>query len=411
MRKFTIFMFLSLTLVLAACNGDEAETFTVTLESDTAEADELIADPTGEIEAGESVQITAPEVDGYTFLRWEDEASGDEISTSNPLTFTIEADVHYVAVYEADDDDDETDPETITVTLESDTAEADELIADPTGEIEAGESVQITAPEVDGYTFLHWEDEASGDEISTDNPYTFTAETNVHYVAVYEADDDADEPVEADGVGDVWDADYDDNYETFTPVEVHGIVVGESDQGFILMDSEDGRLISIHDEEGSLTVGDHVLLDAEYNVTWDVSTLTNVDEVEVLESSVSFEWATDSAIAIDWDDYDTPGHNHGQLIEIDGFWARFAGTAANQYLRIGENEANVDAEAYDGSYIGLQNGANNANLDMDLVDYFPAANDDDPADYTDTTLYAFLYDTSSSYEKFIILDDSLIVTD
>lgn len=55
--------------------------------------------PTGQVAEGTVMTVSATPADGYRFLRWTD--GGADVSTDNPYTFTVSADVHLVALFEA----------------------------------------------------------------------------------------------------------------------------------------------------------------------------------------------------------------------------------------------------------------------------------------------------------------------
>ncbi len=128
---------------------------------------------TGEHKVGEKVTISASDVEGYTFNHWE--LGGTQVSTDKIYTFIISDTTkgEYKAVY---------DINTYTVTTTSDTAGATLKGA---GTYNYNAEVTLTAEDVEGYTFSHWE--YNNTNVSNDKSYTFTMSesTKGEYKAVY----------------------------------------------------------------------------------------------------------------------------------------------------------------------------------------------------------------------------------
>ena len=178
MKKWIVAVSFALLMTLSACGLFERddERIQIDLTSELEEA-ELSVSPERSVEKGTEVTITASEVDGYTFKHWHD---GEEVlSEENPYTFTPEASMTIAAVY----DEDDPDTEVFSVTLTSTIDEA-ELTLTPSDVVEPGTEVNITASEVDGWQFLHWEQD--GDIVSEERNYSFFVEADTEMHAVYE---------------------------------------------------------------------------------------------------------------------------------------------------------------------------------------------------------------------------------
>ena len=126
----------------------------------------------GTYEEGKTATLTATPAEGYQFVNW---TSGETVvSTENPYTFTVTADVALVANFELI-------PPTkynVTVTAENGTVEG-------AGEYEEGTTATLTATANEGYEFVNW---TVGEEVvSTENPYTFTVTADVALVANFQA--------------------------------------------------------------------------------------------------------------------------------------------------------------------------------------------------------------------------------
>ena len=114
---------------------------------------------------------------GYHFVEWVD-ASNATVSTDNPYTFTVNADVTLTAVFAADP------IVTYTVTLASNNTDWGTVSAGAT--VEAGSSFTATATANNGYHFVAWMN--SNVVVSTSATYTFDVVADITLTAVFEAD-------------------------------------------------------------------------------------------------------------------------------------------------------------------------------------------------------------------------------
>lgn len=233
-------------------------------------------------------------------------------------------------------------------------------------------------------------------DFSTENPHSFTVEEDIALQAVYEEID-----IDFDSVSTLWEWDLTSG----TEVTITGVVAAFTDRGYLLQDVNDTHLVSVWDDVNAPDIGDMLEITAEWQINFDIAQLREVSLVTLISQENPVNLSTENAVAIDWEDYDTTQHFNGQLAVFDGFFGRLAGTSSTNYLRVGHTQEAVDAQDYDGSYLGFQLGANNQNLTDPLLDYFGTEGPGNAPEYPDMTIYAFLYDSSASYQKFVIIAD------
>lgn len=161
---FLIPAFLLTLFAGCADNEETADAYTVTVVNGTIDGTD--GSTTGEYEAGASVTVTATVPNGQTFVAWTED--GEVVSTENPYTFEVTGNVTLTATFSG-----ESATETYTVTVENGTGG---------GEYEEGETATVTAATDQG-TFSHWE--IGWQQVSTDNPYTFTVTGDVTITAVF----------------------------------------------------------------------------------------------------------------------------------------------------------------------------------------------------------------------------------
>ena len=161
---FLIPAFLLTLFAGCADNEETADAYTVTVVNGTIDGTD--GKTYSEYEPGTSVTVTATIPTGQTFVAWTED--GEVVSTENPYTFEVTGNVTLTATFSGEDTD-----ETYTVTVENGTGG---------GEYEEGETATVTAATDQG-TFSHWE--IGGQQVSTDNPYTFTVTGDVTITAVF----------------------------------------------------------------------------------------------------------------------------------------------------------------------------------------------------------------------------------
>ncbi len=161
---FLIPAFLLTLFAGCADNEETADAYTVSVIHGTIDGTD--GKTYSEYEPGTTVTVTATIPTGQTFVAWTED--GEVVSTENPYTFEVTGNVTLTATFSGEDTD-----ETYTVTVENGTGG---------GEYEEGETATVTAATDQG-TFSHWE--IGGQQVSKDNPYTFTVTGDVTITAVF----------------------------------------------------------------------------------------------------------------------------------------------------------------------------------------------------------------------------------
>ena len=155
--------------------------YTVTLSSANATMGTVSPAGATTVDEGANFSATATANDGYHFVSWTD-AAGAVVSTANPYTFTVTADVALTATFEAN-----STPTYYTVTVSSANTTMGTVSCTPSGSVEAGTSVTATATPANNHIFTGWVD-ANGDTVSRANPYTFTVTADVTLVGTFRYD-------------------------------------------------------------------------------------------------------------------------------------------------------------------------------------------------------------------------------
>lgn len=114
-----------------------------------------------------TITLTAEANDGYEFVNWTD-AEGTVVSETESFDLTVTEDVNYIANFIAIYDID------VLVNIE------DGGTVDGGGIYREGETAELTAYANEGYIFLNW---TNGDEVITNNPYSFTVTESATYTA------------------------------------------------------------------------------------------------------------------------------------------------------------------------------------------------------------------------------------
>lgn len=145
----------------------------------------------GVYEIGTQVTVVATPQSGYRFDGWRDNTTLEYVSTDASYTFTLEGQTDLVAVFTA-----EIPGTTVRVYARMNTegiqAGAVVKIGNQQGQsvtanINAGDSVTVqTIPPAEGeYEFVRWIESGQNETLSTDETYTFIAQSNIDLVAVY----------------------------------------------------------------------------------------------------------------------------------------------------------------------------------------------------------------------------------
>lgn len=140
---------------------------------------------------GTTIRITAQPASGYSFLEWR--AGGPSgIKLDYPASFqhTVTGDYYFYALFMKDE---EPEPEQVLIKTNSDRGG----LTEPTSQYYAkGSRVTITATPWSGYNFVEWRlGGRDGQVVSRSASYTFTANSNATYWAVFEEKSEETYPV------------------------------------------------------------------------------------------------------------------------------------------------------------------------------------------------------------------------
>lgn len=129
----------------------------------------------GTYESGTSVTVTATKATGYKFKEWQ--VGGSAVSSDNPYVFTVNANTTLTAVF--------TSNTTYTLATSYSPAYVGQVTRSLVqNEYDANASITLTATPNTGYAFVEWQD-GSGNQLSTENPYTFNINANTTAVAIF----------------------------------------------------------------------------------------------------------------------------------------------------------------------------------------------------------------------------------
>ncbi|MFL1010978.1 pectinesterase family protein [Flavisericum labens] len=131
-----------------------------------------VSPPGGVYNQGDMVTLTATRHFGYAFKAWKNADTGEQLSTENPYTFTMNDDMHVQAEFET------MATYAVDVTIEGSQWGSVTMSPEPTdGKYEAGTIVNIEAQPNKVVNFLNWEDNSTqvSREILVDANKSFTA--------------------------------------------------------------------------------------------------------------------------------------------------------------------------------------------------------------------------------------------
>ncbi|MDE5703283.1 MAG: InlB B-repeat-containing protein, partial [Bacteroidales bacterium] len=136
----------------------------------------------GAYSAQDTVTLTATPANGYAFIGWV--CDGETLSHEPTYRFVPERDMLIVA---------QTKKLTASIRLSASPAEGGTMTG--AGDYRLGETVTLTATPNAGFMFLQWVDDRMN-TVSTQSTFSFTADQDVHYTAMFGSISVADdEPV------------------------------------------------------------------------------------------------------------------------------------------------------------------------------------------------------------------------
>lgn len=161
---------------------------TVSTDGEGNVTEEVVEEPAKDYAYETVVKLTANPSQGWEFARWE----GDLDGTENPKEITIDSEKEVTAVFERQGYE-------LTVNVTGEGSVNEELLNGGSKTSYPFDSVvELTANPADGWTFVGWEGDLSGD----DNPKEITMDDNKEVTAVFERRDYALN-VNTDGEGSV----------------------------------------------------------------------------------------------------------------------------------------------------------------------------------------------------------------
>ena len=128
----------------------------------------------GEYTYGATATLYATPNSGYHFVQWQDG------NTDNPRTVTVTANATYTATFEAN----APDVTYYNVTVIADGSDMGTVSSTHSGSVAEGTQITVTANAAAGYRFRYWTD-ASGQQVSAANPYTFTLTQDITLIATF----------------------------------------------------------------------------------------------------------------------------------------------------------------------------------------------------------------------------------
>lgn len=155
-----------------------ATTYSISASATPVEAGTVSG--SGQYEEGTTVTVTAVPNGNFRFLAWTE--ADTQISTEASLTFTVTSDRTLTAIFEPISEPAPGPTPKPTYTINASTAEGGTVSGG--GEYEQGSCVTLTAIPESEYLFMGWTE--NGEQVSTDENFTFTAEQDRTLVANFE---------------------------------------------------------------------------------------------------------------------------------------------------------------------------------------------------------------------------------
>jgi len=143
----------------------------ITVNGEGSVNEELIEEPSKSYAFNSVVELTAEPADGWRFVGWDGDLSGDE----NPQQITIDEEKNVTATFERRD-------YPLNISTEGDGSVDEEVVEDPAKDYTFGTVVELTATPADGWNFARWEGDLDGSE----NPQQITVDGEKNVTAVFE---------------------------------------------------------------------------------------------------------------------------------------------------------------------------------------------------------------------------------
>lgn len=312
--RFGYWIFISIFAIsfLISCSGNSSNSYTIE-GSVTPSAAGKVTPANGEYDEGTEVEVRAEANDAWMFSSWEGDISG----TENPIVVTVETDMVFTAMFEKLQ-------HPLEVNTEGGGTVEENIIESKMTDYETGTKVELNAVADDGWVFVEWQGDLSGNE----NPQTLTMDEAKSVTAVFERKS-YPLTIETEGEGNVTEEVVEDpakDYAYETVVEMtanpaegwefarwEGDVEGTDNPKQITIDGEK-TVTAVFEREG-------------YELTVEIEGKGSVNE-EVVENAAKTSYPYDSVVELTADpddgwtfvrwEGDLDGDNNPEQIEMDG---------------------------------------------------------------------------------------------
>ena len=190
-----------------------------------------------------------------------------------------------------------------------------------------------------------------------------------------------------------------------TSVKLIGVVAAFTDRGYILQDTTTAEMISIHDIINTPSLGDELYISGNFSIAFEIGRIINVSIYRLLSSSNVINYSITSAVDINFGSFDTQSYM-GKLIKIESPYIQLTGTGSTNYVKIAGSTNGLTNEIYDGNFIGILISTYNSNLTTTATSAYTTS----ASQYINKALYVFIYDSSTTYQKVVIIGDNHIET-
>lgn len=206
--KIQIFIKLLFLFLIISCSTENTPVYQLNTSSNPSDGGSV--SPTqGEYDEGDVVEITASPDENWMFIGWQ----GDGTGSQNPLSVTMDSDKDIVAHFELIEYN-------LNVQTQGEGTVEEEIIQSKSTDYSSGTQVQLTAQANDGWEFVEWQGDLSGNN----NPEQITIDSDKSITAVFEIPSIPQ---------DMFVGSY-----TFTQVEKSSSIAGDYENGWVFEDSK-----------------------------------------------------------------------------------------------------------------------------------------------------------------------------
>lgn len=170
MKKLIFFSLLVCLYLLIGCSTENTPVYTLSTSVNPAEAGS-VSPSSGEYDGGTDVEVTATQNEHWVFLEWQ----GDYTGSQNPVVITMDSDKNLTAIFVERE-------YPLTVEVQGEGSVSEQIMNSLTPDYPAGTVVKLTANPAEGWEFIRWEGDLTGDE----NPTTITIDEEKAVTAVFE---------------------------------------------------------------------------------------------------------------------------------------------------------------------------------------------------------------------------------